>query len=780
MVQQLSCPDLPDLLHFDLGILDEGEAEALEQHLASCPGCLTRLSELGEHRPSDTLLDAMRAQETVVERPVLEPRVQELMSRLKQLPPALASATPSPSQTPAPEVYDFLAPALLPGELGRLGPYRILSVLGSGGMGVVFLAEDSQLQRRVALKALHPALAASASARRRFLREAQAAAAVEHDHLVPIYQVSDERGVPYLAMQVLQGETLEERLVRQRRLPIPEVLRIGQEIADGLAAAHGRGLIHRDIKPANIWLERKEQDSSPVDRVKILDFGLARPAGDDSGLTHPGTFVGTPLYGSPEQASGGSVDHRCDLFSLGSVLYALCAGQSPFAAGSNLAVLRRVCEDTPRPVQQLNPEVPAGLAAIIARLLAKNPAQRYASAAEVAALLGHERNKLGQPTAPAQARPRAAETMQMKAPRKRRSRWLVAAGVFLAPLLALGLAEATGNRVVRPLISALFPGAVPESQAEAGSSNAPGAGQDDPPGEAAPAAVVYPTALFAFEERGGSKGVAAKITDLLFAKLATRPELMLVDRDDLKKTFQELELNLSGMVKEPARVGQLTGARLLVSGSVVQVDKKLYLTARIVGTETSRLAPVAVEGKLSDELGPLVDKLATAVGDKIAQEGKNLVAAPLTRTDRLAALSKKLKDGKRPTVMIQIAERHVGPVVHDPAAQTELIRYCRATGFTVLDSGAPVGQADVLIQGEGISELAGRRGGLTSVKARVELKVVDRKTDKILAADRQTTVVVDVTEQIASKTALEQAAAALAERLLPKLVKTSGAPGESK
>ena len=169
-----------------------------------------------------------------------------------------------------PSLTDFLSPPQADDELGRLGKYRILKVLGHGGMGVVYQAEDPKLKRKVALKAMLPTLAASASAGQRFLREAQAMAAVKHDHVVTIHQVDEERGVPFLAMEFLKGEPLDERLNREQKLPLAEVLRIGREIAEGLDAAHTTGLIHRDIKPGNIWLE------APAARVKILDFGLAR------------------------------------------------------------------------------------------------------------------------------------------------------------------------------------------------------------------------------------------------------------------------------------------------------------------------------------------------------------------------------------------------------------------------------------------------------------------------------------------------------------------------
>jgi TolB-like protein len=286
---------------------------------------------------------------------------------------------------------------------------------------------------------------------------------------------------------------------------------------------------------------------------------------------------------------------------------------------------------------------------------------------------------------------------------------------------------------------------------------------------------IYPAALFPFEERGaGVKEMGAKVTDLLFAKLATRSELYLVDRADLKKTLQELELNLSGLVKadEANKVGQMTGAKLLISGSVLQVDKKNYLVARIIGTETSRIVAASVDGKSTDDLAPLVDKLADQVCEVIAKQSDKLVAKPATKADRLAALKDKLGKGARPDIMVTISERHTSGAKIDPAAETEFSKFAKETGFTLLDpEEANKGKADIIIKGEGISEVASRNGNLITIKARVEIKAIERKTDKILATDRQTVMVVDLSEQIASKSAFQEAAAKLAERILPKLVK---------
>ncbi len=278
---------------------------------------------------------------------------------------------------PAADPEPTFAPPKHAGEVGTFGRYRVLKKLGQGGMGAVYLAYDGALERKVALKVMLPRLAADAEARERFLREARSAAKVKSDHVVTIFDVGEAGGTPFIAMEYLLGYTLDKYLDVAGELPLAQVLRVGRETAQGLAAAHYLGLIHRDIKPENLWLE------APEGRVKLLDFGLAR-ATNDTRLTHDGTMVGTPAYMSPEQARGRAVDYRSDLFSLGVILYWLATGRMPFTGPDTMAILSSLALDTPTPAAELNPQLPAVLAAIIDRLLAKKPADRFSSAADLA------------------------------------------------------------------------------------------------------------------------------------------------------------------------------------------------------------------------------------------------------------------------------------------------------------------------------------------------------------------------------------------------------------
>ena len=340
-------------------------------------------------------------------------------------------------------VLDFLAPATDSAAIGRLGHYEILEVLGHGGFGVVLKARDTKLDRIVAIKSLAQSLASSATARKRFVREAKAAAAVKHENVVGIYHVADDGPVPYLVMECVSGVSLEAKLQEVGTLDLPAILRIGMQIASGLAAAHKQGLVHRDVKPGNILLE------NGVERVKITDFGLARAA-DDAAITKTGEVSGTPQYMSPEQIQGLPLDARSDLFSLGSVLYAMATGRSPFRAESTVAALRRVCDDTPRPIREINSDIPDWLEAITSRLLAKQPSDRFQSATEVAELLGQRLAHVQQPAIVPSPKPAVASPRHPSATRS--WQWSVALIALVAVACTMGLTEASGVTQVVPTV----------------------------------------------------------------------------------------------------------------------------------------------------------------------------------------------------------------------------------------------------------------------------------------------------------------------------------------
>jgi hypothetical protein len=419
---------------------------------------------LRAHRPTDRFLDVPAA---------LIPGLAfgETMA-FASSPPDGGAPRPDPEDKS--ECLRILSPSARPDSLGRLGHYEVLEVLGKGGFGIVFLAFDEKLQRVVAIKVLAPELAVTSPARKRFLREARSSAKVRHENVVTAYAV-EEQPLPYLVMEFIPGETLQQRLDRTGPLETMDVIQFGRQIAEGLAAAHSHGLIHRDIKPGNILIEA---GLSP--HVKITDFGLARAA-DDASMTQSGYVAGTPMYMAPEQAQGDKLDHRADLFSLGSVLYTMCSGRSPFRANSTLAVLKRVVEDTPRPIPEIIPEVPQWLCDIITRLHAKLPKDRIGTAREVADLLGRGLAAMQGPgnaapppqpvgvPAPAAAetaryreRDAFAETQAIPAhvpatrPRFHAYRLAAAAAVLLTLVGGLGFTEATGVTNVRGTVIHLF------------------------------------------------------------------------------------------------------------------------------------------------------------------------------------------------------------------------------------------------------------------------------------------------------------------------------------
>jgi len=368
-VESRPCDD-PRVARFAQGDLPADEQRAFELHLDECADCQARLDDATASRElwlttADFLSDGPFD---------LEPLSGPCSLGGGELSRQVADDGVR-------RVIELLGPTDDPRMLGRLGAYEIAGVVGSGGNGIVLKGLDPALNRYVAIKLLAPHLASSGAARQRFAREAQAAAAVVHENVIAIHGVSEFNGLPYLVMPYERGTSLQRRIDDHGALELIEILRVGMQTAAGLAAAHAQGLVHRDIKPANILL------ADGVERVTITDFGLAR-AVDDASMTRSGIIAGTPQFMSPEQARGEAVDHRSDLFSLGSVLYTMCTGHPPFRAETSFGILRRICDSEPRPIRESHPPTPAWLVRLIDQLHAKDPAQRYASASEVAELLG--------------------------------------------------------------------------------------------------------------------------------------------------------------------------------------------------------------------------------------------------------------------------------------------------------------------------------------------------------------------------------------------------------
>jgi serine/threonine-protein kinase len=398
MTANPECPEPARLHDLLAGSLPSDTQAALAGHLDTCPDCQQALESLARGEGSVIVQGVKGAEGPPAVETALRQAMAELKQELSEVPTVAGPAAPGGASLP------FLLPPGQPGHLGRLGSYEILEEIGRGGMGVVLKAFDPKLQRLVAVKVLAPHLAADDVARQRFLREARAAAAVRHEHVVTIYAVEDAGDVPYLVMEYVRGPSLQERLDRGPAPALDEIVQIGAQTAAGLAAAHAEGLVHRDVKPANILLEDGR-------RVKITDFGLARtvdeahmaqvgpkPSGGvDTRLTQVGVVAGTPQYMAPEQARGQDLDHRADLFSLGSVLYALCAGRAPFHAETLVAVLSDVCELTPVALHRLNPAIPNWVAAVVEKLHAKDPAGRFQTAAEVAEVLNRHLTSMNLP-----------------------------------------------------------------------------------------------------------------------------------------------------------------------------------------------------------------------------------------------------------------------------------------------------------------------------------------------------------------------------------------------
>jgi serine/threonine protein kinase len=444
--------------------LSDENQSALIGHLDECPECRHRLEDIsGDAHLWNAVGSSLKKSP-----PAPSPELERVTATMRSYQYETKEQIPSLSSIPESweiDSFDFLEPAETPGLLGRLGNYEVIELLGQGGMGCVFKAYDRSLDRTVALKALLAAPAQNRRARERFRREARAAASVRSDHIVAIHAVEDTARVPFLVMEYVEGSSLHDRLAEKDALSWSEITRLGAEIAEGLQAAHRAGLVHRDIKPPNILLEKD------TGRVKITDFGLARTF-DEAGLTQTGYVVGTPEFMAPEQAEGEKIDHRADLFSLGTVLYNMCVGTPPFTAKTPLGVLRRTREEMPTPINRSRPDIPVGLLEVIERLMQKDPDDRFDSAGEVAQALCHI--DMNRPAGAVSGRTSASAGRVSKRKFGQLAGLAVAASLMMA--IALIASEVSGISRFVPAIAAAVGRASPDdgkAAPEAKEENAP-------------------------------------------------------------------------------------------------------------------------------------------------------------------------------------------------------------------------------------------------------------------------------------------------------------------
>ncbi|CAN5363823.1 hypothetical protein BH11PLA2_BH11PLA2_38620 [soil metagenome] len=382
-LQAIPCPPNDELRKMLKGKLADERQANIENHLDDCTGCRSRLELMADAETN--LSDIVKHIDK--DKPANDSAYWSALNQIEaeaNVTSTFAAYTNTPTDTSKKKI-DFLRPSDKPGMIGKLGEFEIIREIGRGGMGVVLQALDPHLDREVAIKVLDPQMSSNDMARQRFCREARAAAAVVHDHIVTVFQVNEDEaaGLPYLVMQLIKGESLEEKIRRQGKLGVSTTVRYAMQAAQGLAAAHAAGLIHRDIKPGNILIEEA------TDKATLTDFGLAR-AVEDLKLTRTGFVAGTPLYMAPEQARGDNIDTRADLFSLGSVMYEALAGKPPFDGKTPLAVLRRVADEAHPRLSRINPLVPDWLEDVIDQLLEKKPEHRVESAEELGRILASQ------------------------------------------------------------------------------------------------------------------------------------------------------------------------------------------------------------------------------------------------------------------------------------------------------------------------------------------------------------------------------------------------------
>ena len=447
------------------------------------------------------------------------------------------------------------------GALMQLGPYKIDAKLGEGGMGEVFRATDTRLHRTVAIKMLRGQGSTDPSARERFQREARAASALNHPNICTVHDIGEADGQPYLVMECLEGETLRDRLLRGK-LPFPELLDLGMQVADALDAAHSHGIVHRDIKPANIFITKRGQ-------AKVMDFGLAKmnlPIGDDGEtapmVTELGVAMGTVAYMSPEQARGEPLDARTDLFSFGGMLYEMAAGVRPFRGPSTALVFEAILNRDPVAVTELRPELPGKLDEIIRRLLVKDRDLRMQTAAELLAdLKGLKTEPASGVQVPAAAQP---------------SRKRIVAGIAAVAVVAAG-----GVAAHRTLGSLL------RTQ-------------------------IHSMAVLPFENRSGDSA-QDYFADGLTGALTTEFGRI----QELRVSSQGTAAKYRGAKKSAAEIGRELNTDAVLEGSVARTGDRVRIAAELIRASNGRPIWAQTYERGSSELFAIEQEVSRAVSGAI-------------------------------------------------------------------------------------------------------------------------------------------------------------------
>ncbi|MCI0329990.1 MAG: protein kinase [candidate division Zixibacteria bacterium] len=471
--------------------------------------------------------------------------------------------------------------------------YKILEKLGEGGMGVVYKAHDSKLDRDVALKFLPPHLAADPVEKERFLREARAASALNHPNITTVFEIDEHFDQIFLAMELVEGKSLKE-LIKSESLPIKKVLEIGIQVCEGLTDAAEKGIVHRDIKSDNILL-------TPKNQAKIMDFGLAKFKGAGQ-LTKAGSTVGTAAYMSPEQASGEEVDHRSDIFSFGVVLYELLTGKLPFRGEHAGGLAYSILNEEPPPLARFNDKTTLELQRIISKALAKDKAERYQHIDDMAADLRHERKNLEYAKAPVVPKPEAVHQ-----PKKNLLKILVPASAAAVLVLLF-------------LIFNPFKVEVSRDQTAEASQNS--------------LAVMYFENIPDPEDKDHTGEMLA---NLLITSLSQVQGLEVISRERLYDI--QTELGKAGGEKiTPSlatQIAQRAGVKTMLLGSILQKEPELAVTARLIDVKTGKiLNSQRITGYTAAKMFPMVDSLSVLV-----RNGLNVVAVPASPAKSVAEVT---------------------------------------------------------------------------------------------------------------------------------------------